>query len=131
MHPRKKNCLDGRTAQGGTTLSYMKYTVKCMYQDGVRLNCTQIEQASAHIGVVVIEEASSGPAKRLGRKARLLDLTDSDPQWDAIPALFNAEMLGLDRGHMMIYGYQIHIYMVIGVVRQDAQCWLLSRLPGY
>lgn len=101
-----------------------------MYRNGVRLNCSQLAEANAHTGLVVIEEGPDGPFKQIGRRARLLDVDDSERQLDTIPPLFDAEMLGLDRSHMMIHGYQIHIDLTTGAVRQYPQCWLISSPPS-
>lgn len=97
-----------------------------MYQNGVRLSCTQIEQTTPHTGLVVIEEVPHGPFKQSARKARLLDTGDLESRCDAIPPLFYAEMLRFDYGHTMIHGYQIHIDLATGAVLQYPQCWLIS-----
>ena len=85
-----------------------------MYCNGIRLSCTQLAEANAHTGLVIIEEGPDGPFKQVGRRARLLDVRDSESQRDTLPPLFDAEMLGLDRGHMMIHGYQIPIDLATG-----------------
>ena len=129
MRRRKEDCLHTRTGCYEMPLNCMRYTVKCMYRNGIRLTCSQIEEAVAHIGVVVVEEMPSGPFRPPARKARLLTRTNAKLHSDTIQPLFDAEILGLDRGHTMIHGYQIHIDMATGAVRQDAQCWLVSAFP--
>lgn len=119
------------TGYGWITLSCMKYTVKCMYRNGVRLNGTQIAEEGAHTGLVIIEEAPRGPFKEIGRKARLLDARAPESRRDTLPPLFGAEMLGLDRSHTMIHGYQLHIDLATGAVRQYPQCWLVSSSPSH
>jgi hypothetical protein len=112
-------------------MTWMKYTVKCMYCNGVRLSCSQIAEAVSHTGLVVIEEAPRGPFSHIARKARLFDAAEPESRRDTIPPLFDAEMLGLDRSHTIIHGYQLHIDLATGAVRQDLQCWLISASPSH
>lgn len=105
---------------------YMKYTVKCIYVDGVRLTETQIANTVSYTGRLIVEEPSLNDSlASYARRARLLDINRLPTYQDKIPPLFKAELSPLRSGQMIVNGFQIHIDEKTGEIHQHIQSWLL------
>lgn len=114
----------------------MRYTVKCIYRNGVRLTDKAVENEIFYTGRVLIEEVSlKVPLGPYARRARLIDIDNLPPSYDfigrlptsydIIRPLFKAEVFRSKNGHMMIKGFQIHVDDRTGDIQQHFQCWLL------